>query len=274
MYPMRRRRHISPGMIALILLILMAIAGLCEVLHMVIPQATGDVAWKEGGATLDASHAENGYVMISKASGKKLKVRIMYQDVTYTYDLPGDGEYEVYPLQKGSGKYKIVVYENVKGNSYAQVLTKSIDVKMKDNYSAYLCPNRYVNYSPESTVVALGAQITEGISGSKKKAEAIMNWMVKNLRYDYIAAMTVQSGFVPDLESMLEKKSGFCFDFSSAMCAMLRTQGIPAQLVMGDADGVYHAWCNVLIDGKWVRYDPTMDITKGKVKKYIEEACY
>lgn len=271
---MKRWNRISPGLIALMLLVIMAVAGLCEVICMVIPRATGDIAWQEGGATLDASNAEKGYVMISKASEKKLKVRIMYRDITYTYDLPGDGEYEVYPLQNGSGNYKIVVYENVKGNSYAQVLTRSIDVKMETDYSAYLCPNRYVTYDEDSSVVALGAQITEGLSGSKAKADAVMNWMIRNLRYDYIAAMTVQTGFVPDLEKMLEGKSGFCFDFASCMCAMLRTQGVPTQLVMGDADGVYHAWCNVLINDKWVRYDPTMAITGGNVKKYIEEACY
>lgn len=271
---MKRRMRISPGLIALVLLAAMAVAGFCEVLYMVVPQATGDVAWKNGGATLDASHAEDGYIMVSKKSSKKLKVRVMYNKKTYTYDLPGDGEYEVYPLQHGSGKYKVVVYENVKGNSYSQSLTKSFDVKMDNPYAAYLCPNRYVDYLPESTIVAVGSQLTEGLSGAEEKADAVMNWMAENFRYDYVAAKTVKSGFVPDLEVLLEEKAGFCFHFASAMCAILRTQGIPAQLVMGDADGAYHAWCNVLINDQWVRYDPTMAVTKGNMKKYVEEACY
>lgn len=271
---MKRRKYISPGLIATALLIAMAMTGLCEALRLLLPQATGDVTWTEGGAILDASHADEGYVMIRRESDKKLKVRIVYEDSTLTYDLPGNGEYEVYPLQQGSGKYRITVYENVKGNSYAQVLSKSIDVNMKQDYSAYLYPNRYVDYDAESTVVALGAEITEGLTSNHEKAEAVLKWIVNNMRYDYIAAMTVKTGFVPDLETMLEKKSGFCFEFASVMCAMLRSQGVPTQLVMGDADGVYHAWCNVLIDGKWTRYDPTMAVTKGNVKKYIEEACY
>lgn len=266
--------RISPGLIALVLLVVLAMAGLCEVLCMVVPQATGDVAWSEGGAVLDASNSGSGYIMVRKESSKKLKVRVMYNKATYTYDLPGDGEYEVYPLQRGSGKYKVVVYQNVKGNSYSQVMTKSFDVKMEDEKAAFLCPNRYVDYTPESSMVALGSQLTEGISESAKKADAVMDWMMENFTYDYDLARTVKSGYVPDLENLLIKKSGICFDFASAMCAMLRTQGIPSQLVMGYADNAYHAWCNVLIDDEWVRYDPTTAITRGKFKKYNEEACY
>ena len=67
-----------------------------------------------------------------------------------------------------------------------------------------------------------------------------------------------QSGYVPDLDAMLEKKMGICFDFAALMGALLRSQGIPTQMVMGYADITYHAWNNILIDGEWVRYDATL----------------
>ena len=267
-------RRIPPGLLAIAAIMLIAVAGLCEVIYMVTPQATGDVAWEEGGATLDASNAASGYVMVRKASDRKLKVRVMYQDVTYTYDLPGDGEYEVYPLQQGSGAYQVVVYENVRGNSYAQLLSKSFDVSMSNELAAFLCPNRYVDYTADTTAVTQASEMLEGISSDREKADAVSNWIIDNFRYDFILSLTVQTGYVPDLEATMESRSGICFDFASLMSAMLRTQGIPTQLVMGDADGMYHAWCNVWLDGQWVRYDPTAVLMGATIRNYTEEACY
>ena len=45
-------------------------------MHMVIPEASGRAQWQEGGATLDCSNAELGYIMARKASDKKLKLRV------------------------------------------------------------------------------------------------------------------------------------------------------------------------------------------------------
>ena len=62
--------------------------------------------------------------MVKMQSEKALKVRITGLN-QYTYDLDGDGEYDVYPLQDGDGTYTVVVYEQVEGTSYAQVLSQS-----------------------------------------------------------------------------------------------------------------------------------------------------
>lgn len=268
------RQNIGRGILIITALILLSVAGLCEIIHLVIPRADGTRAWEESGATLDASNAESGYVMVRKSSSKKLKVRIMVDEITYTYDLPGDGEYEVYPLQQGSGSYKIVVYENVKGNNYAQLLSRTIDVEMQDEYAAFLCPSRYVDYSAETQAVQYASELLNDITDDREKAETVARWMKKTFQYDYIAALTVKSGYIPDIDKTFETQSGMCFDFSVMMCAIMRSQGVPAQLVMGDADGTYHAWCKILLDDKWVLFDPTMDIMGKKVSNYIEEAYY
>ncbi len=54
----------------------------------------------------------------------------------YTYDLDGDGEYDVYPLQDGNREYTVVVYQQVKGNSYSQVLSRTIRAEMSDENAA------------------------------------------------------------------------------------------------------------------------------------------
>ena len=67
-------------------------------------------------------------------------------------------------------------------------------------------------------------------------------------------AATVQSGYLPKLDSVLAAKKGICFDYASLGAAMLRSLGIPCQLITGYVapDYIYHAWNMVYIDGEWV----------------------
>lgn len=50
---------------------------------------------------------------------------------------------------------------------------------------------------------------------------------------------------------------------------MLRSVDVPAKLVMGNTSYVtqYHAWNEVLMDGKWVTIDTTVDASSAKSKK-------
>ena len=81
---------------------------------------------------------------------------------------------------------------------------------------------------------------------------------------------------------MLKNKKGICFDYAALATAMLRTQRIPTQLVVGYSGQVYHAWINVHIDGvgwvnkiiefkgdKWVRMDPTFDAAKKGLNQFV-----
>ena len=105
--------------------------------------------------------------------------------------------------------------------------------------------------------------------------------MVQNLTYDKQLAATVQSGYLPVLDTVLEKKSGICFDYAALMTGMLRSQGIPSKLVVGYAGEIYHAWINVYIEGvgwvdkviyfdgeNWTLMDPTFT-SSGKRSKPI-----
>lgn len=94
--------------------------------------------------------------------------------------------------------------------------------------------------------------------------------MVNSFTYDYQLAATVKSGYLPNVDKVLESKKGICFDYAALMTAMLRSQGIPCKLVIGYADTAYHAWINVYIEGtgwisnaiyfdgqNWTLLDPT-----------------
>ena len=102
------------------------------------------------------------------------------------------------------------------------------------------------------------------------KVAAIYDFVVKNLTYDKQLAATVQSGYLPVLDSVLAKKTGICFDYAALMTGMLRSQGVPCKLVVGYAGTAYHAWISVYsektgwvegvvyFDGvSWQRMDPT-----------------
>lgn len=77
-----------------VLLTLLAIAASVSI----YPEATGSVTFESGGATLDASNADEGYVMVKMQSEKALKVRITGLN-QYTYDLDGDGNTTFIPCR-------------------------------------------------------------------------------------------------------------------------------------------------------------------------------
>ncbi|MCL2168461.1 MAG: transglutaminase-like domain-containing protein, partial [Defluviitaleaceae bacterium] len=81
----------------------------------------------------------------------------------------------------------------------------------------------------------------------------VYNWVVDNIEYDFELARTVRSGFVPDLENVLYNRRGICFCYAALMTAMLRSQGIPTQLVFGFVGDVYHAWISIWTEATgWV----------------------
>lgn len=222
------------------------------------PQASEDGIYKKSGTTLNAGNASEGYVMVKRESGKEQRVRIAQGKQTFTYHLRGDGEYEVYPLQLGSGKYDIRVYEQVKGTQYAQVYAKTINAKMEDENLAFLYPNQYVWYTADSGAIPLSQSVCEGAQTDSEKLTAIYTYIIKHISYDYIKMATVKTGYMPDIEDTIETGTGICFDIASLMAAMLRIQGVPTQIAIGSVGNMAHAWNRVYLDGKWSIVDATL----------------
>ena len=46
----------------------------------------------------------------------------------------------------------------MKGNSYSQVLSRTLRPEMSDENAPFLCPNRYTWYTPDSAVVESAAR--------------------------------------------------------------------------------------------------------------------
>lgn len=239
--------------------------------ELLLPEAPG-ISVKNGAkAKIDYSNTEDGYVMVqyTATTQKRLKVQVKGPTTTYTYNLPC-GEWEVFPLSDGNGKYQIAVFENVSGSKYAVVESMQTQVTLENEFAPFLRPNQYVDYHAASQAVAKAEELMKGADNSLKKVELIYDFVVGHLTYDTQKAASVKSGYLPVLDDVLTAKKGICFDYAALMTGMLRSQDVPCKLVVGYAGNAYHAWINVwteesgwidgaiFFDGKnWKRMDPT-----------------
>ena len=121
----------------------------------------------------------------------------------------------------------------------------SFFVSLKDEFAPFLRPNQYVNYESAINSINKAAELVSGKKTLLEKVEAIYSYVINNISYDYDKAATVESDYLPVLDEILASKKGICFDYASLMTGMLRSQNIACKLVVGYADGAYHAWINV-----------------------------
>jgi len=238
------------------------------------PSASKKTVYQKDGVTIDYGHASQGYVMVKhKKTDKELKVWIILGKKVYTYALDGCGEFEVFPLQMGNGKYEVQVYRKEKKN-VVLIASKTISVALDSPGSPYLYPSQYVDYTTDSKAVAKSMELCKGLSSDREKVRAIYAFCGRQIAYDYKLARSLKGGYLPDVDSVLDKKKGICFDYAALMACMLRVQGIPTQLVIGYADKAYHAWNHVLLDGKTFRYDATYASMGNRADTYTEERRY
>lgn len=217
-----------------------------------VPTASGVTVYSNALAEIDASNTAEGYIMVNyKGTNQKVKLQITGSNgVTYTYTL--NGGYETFPLSAGSGSYKVAVYENVSGNQYATAMSQTISANITNLNGPYLYPNQYVNFNSGSQVVAKAKQLAEGCSNDLDVVTKVYNYAT-TITYDYTKANSVQSGYVPNPDIIMQNGTGICLDYASVMASMLRSQGIPTRLEVGYAGSAYHAWISTYItDVGWV----------------------
>lgn len=266
-----------------------------------LPTATASGTKTEASAlvSLDYSNTADGYLML-KYTGTNSKVKTQItgpNGTTYTYNQALDGSFDVYPLSEGDGSYKLCVYENISEQSYACIFSFRVTVSLKNEFSPFLISNKYVNYNYDSKVVKKAAELCSNKKTVLAKISAVYSYVIQNFSYDYTLAKTVKSGYIPELDAVMDKKIGICFDYAAVMTAMLRSQSIPTKLVFGYTGSVYHAWILtyspergwlttfIYFDGKnWKLMDPTFASTGessseimayiGNVKNYTAKYLY
>ncbi|MBQ9992796.1 MAG: transglutaminase domain-containing protein [Firmicutes bacterium] len=237
--------------------------------------ASGELEKKNEKAVIDYSNTADGYIMVKYLAETelRLKVQVKGPSTTYTYNLIPQ-LWAAFPLSDGNGDYQITVYQNVSGSKYAAILSLKTEIELNDEFAPFLHSNQYVDYDSAPAVVAEAARLIGDKEDALKQVEIVYNYVVKGMTYDKELAKTVKSGYLPDLDKVLEKKSGICFDYAALMTGMLRSQSLPCKLVVGYAGTAYHAWISVWVEGSgwvdgviwfdgssWQRMDPTFAST-------------
>ena len=216
-------------------------------------------------------------------SNPKVKLQITGSDeITYTYNLH-DG-YETFPLTSGNGSYTVGVFENMEGTSYSTLFTQTLDVTIQDEFGPYLYANQYVNFTAQSKTVAKAVELSSSANDDLEVIENVYNYIITNFTYDYDKAASVQSGYLPDVDDVLAKQTGICFDYAAVMAAMLRCERIPTRLEVGYMGDVYHAWISTYIKDKgwvngiiefdgndWKLMDPTFASTSSDPKDFLTQ---
>lgn len=284
-------KRVLCALLAIVLVAGLAVTALAAAIPAKVPAQSGVTVYQNAKAAVDASNLADGYVSVKYTGGKdvRIKVRITKSGTTdyYDYNLNNKGGAETFPLTEGDGEYTIGVYENTTGTKYASAYSCTVTLALTSEFSPYLYPNQYVNFSDSSKVVAKAAELIKaaGAKTDLEKVTAVYHYVVNNISYDYDLAANVASGYLPDVDEVLESGKGICFDYAAVMAAMLRSQNIPCKLVVGFAGKVYHAWINVYIEGvgwvdqliyfdgkTWSLMDPTF-VSSGKndpaVLKYV-----
>lgn len=236
--------------------------------------------------TIDYSNGSDGYIMVNYlGSSKKVKLQLTGPDsVTYTYNISNG--YIAFPLSAGKGNYSVNVCENIVDSKYSVVFGTTLSIKDINEFSPYLYPNQYVAFDKTMKTVKKGSELASGCATKLDVVTKVYDYITGHITYDYKKADTVQSGYIPVVDEILDSGTGICLDYAAVMATMLRTQSIPTRLEVGytGADMVYHAWISVYIEdvgwlngiiqfnGKeWSLVDPTFGASMAdkKLKNYI-----
>jgi len=229
-------------------------------------------------ADIDVSRADSGVVTVTYSGDftKKIKVLITRGGDRYTYDL-FDGSPASFPLQMGAGTYTVSVLRNVSGDSYSPLAAQTVDVAALDDKTLYTNSIQMVDFAPDMDSIKGFAGLTGGDADIKAKLDDVYNYIVGSVSYDTAKAADITAGritgYIPVIDDTYKTNLGICYDYSSLFAAALRYMGVPAKLEMGycaQIDG-YHAWNEVLLDGKWLKMDLTYDSAAKKYKmKYTQ----
>lgn len=245
-----------------------------------LPEASGSVVMGDDLIQIDASHADQGYIMVKTLipQHRRLKLKVIKEGEEYPYDIDQDGNYITYPLTLGSGQYEIRGYENIEGSRYAVLFKQTLDVQLSGETLPFLYPNQIVNYTPQSASVLKSFELTQDCRTELERVLTVYNYVVKHVSYDWDKAEEVKDQYVlPVVDDTLAQGKGICFDYAALMSTMLRVQQIPTRLITGYVDEGYHAWVEVYVRGAgwinpeiyfeketWTRLDPTYASTQMK----------
>lgn len=251
------------------------------------PEAPGTQIFQAENVILDISNITEGYFMVQySGTAPKVRVQITAPDGTKRQPILAANEnvYQAFPISNGDGTYQITILENITGNTYAVLLSQSVEVTLTDEFRPFLYPNQYVDFHSNTAAVSKGAELAGDTYSDLEVIQNIYYYVIQNISYDEVKATQVKDGYIPVIDETLSSGKGICFDYASLMTCMMRTQRIPTKLEIGYSGDTKHAWISAYVkeigwidniiefDGSsWTLMDPTLAANNKRkdVKKYV-----
>ncbi len=204
----------------------------------------------------------NGIIIESAKYGSNMRVMVEKGGEKYYYNL--NNPKEKIPTQLGSGSYLVKILQNTSGNSYRVVEKSTLNISAT-TMDVYLSSSQPVYWEGKDKLLDLANSLTKGLNTDKEKIEGVYKYVISNIKYDYNKINNISTDYVPNVESIIDSKTGICYDYAALFAGILRSQGIHTKLVKGYKIGldVYHAWNEVYLDGTWVTIDTTFDAALG-----------
>lgn len=187
-----------------------------------------------------------------------LKVVVEKDQFTYTYDLFSN--HDELPLQMGSGKYAIHLYQKVEGRIYNLLASDEIHLTTSEK-DVYLSSIQMIDLEASSQSVKMAKKLTEHAKSDLEKIQVIHHYITQTLSYDEAKQDGLSPRYLPFADETLLTQKGICYDYASLTAVMLRSINIPTKLVKGysSSSAVYHAWNEVYLKGQWFILDTTLD---------------
>lgn len=244
----------------------MTVVGMCLL-------AAPATAWARSAPSfIDVSELNNGIVKVQhhhSAQPVNEKVKITKDNQNFYYSVKDNNRF---PLQLGDGKYTITLLQHVANNKYRSIESKEVNLTASSPQAVFLQPIQMIYWNDKTNATAKARELTKGLKTDKEKVQAIYNYVIQNVQYDYAKANQVTSEYIPSVDATLTAGQGICYDYASLFAAMLRSRGIPAKLVMGRKNDIpqYHAWNEIYLKetNEWITVDTTYDsiMVKGTKK--------
>lgn len=251
-----------------LIMMIVAVFVLFASINVTAAEASEATAW------LNTTELSNGVVGVQYAVNAKVKTKVMITKGTekYTYNLSAAKKVEQFPLQLGNGDYTITLLENTTGNQYKVVKKEVVKLDLKDSKVVYLNSIQNVSWTDSSSAIVKAKELTKGKTTDNEKVKAIYEYIITNINYDYDLAANLSTDYLPSIDRTLTSKKDICYGYAALFAAMLRSLDIPTKLVMGNTSYVkeYHAWNEVMLNGKWVVIDTTVDAGLKKGNKKFE----
>lgn len=209
---------------------------------------------------------DNEIIIVSKNYGSNIRGMVEKDNKKYYYSL--NNEVEKIPLQLGNGEYTVKILKNTNGNKYKVIEKESINIKNND-IDVYLSSSQPIYWENEDKLIQLKNELMKDLITDKEKVEAVYNYIVKNIKYDYNKVSNISTDYVPDLDNIITSKKGICYDYAALFAGILRSEGIHTKLIKGYKNDLtaYHAWNEVYLDGDWVLVDTTYDASLSSLQE-------